>query len=242
MLPYPERVRVVRAARGMPQADRFIGSDALALIESPGLPPAVPDRRGRAASPSASGSTGLRADGRTTFATWVATHPAYLVSEPLRSPDRGLNFEQGDRSAYAPDDLRRVPGRRSAARPADASCGSRWPPRSPRGRACCVGGARCWSRGSRWPHFANPHGVVAWHSDGIETARHLTVPALQFHLGTLLALVAVVASAVPPRSRHQVAAGPDAHHERSADRSDGPPAASKTRFEGPIGHGWPHLK
>jgi len=31
-----------------------------------------------------------------------------------------------------------------------------------------------------------PHGLFAWHSDGMETARHLVVPALQLHLGVLL--------------------------------------------------------
>jgi hypothetical protein len=31
-----------------------------------------------------------------------------------------------------------------------------------------------------------PHGLAAWHSDGMETARHLVIPALQLHLGVLL--------------------------------------------------------
>ena len=40
--------------------------------------------------------------------------------------------------------------------------------------------------------LALPHGAVAWHSAGMETARHLVVPALQFHLGVLLVLVGLL--------------------------------------------------
>jgi hypothetical protein len=37
--------------------------------------------------------------------------------------------------------------------------------------------------------LAVPHGLFAWHSDGMETARHLVVPAIQLRLGVLLMLV-----------------------------------------------------
>ena len=36
---------------------------------------------------------------------------------------------------------------------------------------------------------------MAWHSDGMETARHLVVPAIQLHLGVLLMVVGLLPSA-----------------------------------------------
>ena len=43
--------------------------------------------------------------------------------------------------------------------------------------------------------LALPHGAVAWHSDGMETARHLVVPALQLHLGVLLMVIGLLPAA-----------------------------------------------
>jgi hypothetical protein len=40
--------------------------------------------------------------------------------------------------------------------------------------------------------LAAPHALVSWHSDGMETARHLMVPALQLYLGTLLTVLGLV--------------------------------------------------
>ena len=40
--------------------------------------------------------------------------------------------------------------------------------------------------------LAVPHGLVSWHSDGMETARHLMVPALQLYLGALLMVLGVL--------------------------------------------------
>ena len=54
-----------------------------------------------------------------------------------------------------------------------------------------------------------PHGVVAWHSDGMETARHLVVPALQFHLGVLLLLVGLLPPAVDPPATEPHDPAPD---------------------------------
>ena len=48
-------------------------------------------------------------DGRVAFARFVATHPFYLVTEPLRSPERAFNNARGDRQFYATPDLPRVP-------------------------------------------------------------------------------------------------------------------------------------
>jgi hypothetical protein len=39
--------------------------------------------------------------------------------------------------------------------------------------------------------LALPHALVSWHTDAMETARHLIVPALQLHLGALLMVLGV---------------------------------------------------
>src|SRR5690606_36864566 len=40
--------------------------------------------------------------------------------------------------------------------------------------------------------LAAVHGLVAWHGDGMETARHLVVPALQLRVGVLLLAVGLL--------------------------------------------------
>ena len=47
-----------------------------------------------------------------------------------------------------------------------------------------------------------PHGLTAWHSDGMETARHLVVPSMQLHLGVLLMALGTAWGA-PVTSRRQ---------------------------------------
>lgn len=46
--------------------------------------------------------------------------------------------------------------------------------------------------------LAAPHGLVSWHSDGMETARHLAVPVLQLYLGALLMVLGVLTSQPEP--------------------------------------------
>ena len=117
----------------------------------------------------------LEDDARATFARWVLTHPGYLVTEPYEALERTFNNAGGDRQFYAFPDRRKVPlvdgvlaqrswivvlvGRRSPAGPSGGA-GSRPP---------------SWPGPS--PPLALPHGAVAWHSDGMETARHLVIPA-----------------------------------------------------------------
>jgi hypothetical protein len=204
VLPYPDRVTWF-AGHGMPQADKFVGPEVVAPVESPGLPTAVQlDVEDASLRPW---FEWLRADGRTTFARWVAAHPTYILTEPFRSPERGLNFEWGDRMAYAPEDLRRVP---AVDRVLDLP--------TPVVGVVAVGVVVwvCLRRAWRpavvaalvTAALAVPHGLFAWHSDGIETTRHLTVPALQFHLGTLVAVVAALSTEVT-RSRRQIATSSD---------------------------------
>ena len=130
-------------------------------------------------------------DGRGAFAAWMATHPAYLVTEPLRDPERTFNNALGDRSFYAPIDQREVPLVSAVLVP------DRWVALAV---VAVVAAWATWRR--RWGSplllvgavtvaLAAPHGLVSWHTDGMETARHLVVPALQLYLGALLMVVGV---------------------------------------------------
>ena len=137
----------------------------------------------------------VETDGRAAFVRFVLTHPTYLVTEPLHTPERTFNNALGDRSFYAPPDWEAIPVADpvlvrptgvvlaiGAATAAVAFVRRRWPPMLIAGAATAL--------------LAMPHGMLAWHSDGMETARHLVVPALQLHLGVLLMLIGTVAG--PP--------------------------------------------
>jgi hypothetical protein len=199
VLPYPDRVAWF-ADHGMPQAERFVGPDALApVVGGGGQAPVTyvadddPSMREWLAW--------VGRDGRGAFAAWVATHPGYLVTEPLRDPERTFNNALGDRDLYAPVDQREVP------LVTDVLVPNRWV------ALAIVAAVAVWAtRRRRWGSplllvgaatvaLAAPHGLVSWHSDGMETARHLAIPALQLHLGALL----MVLGAFGPRSARDVA-------------------------------------
>jgi hypothetical protein len=201
VLPFPDRVRWF-ADHGMPQAEVFLGPDAREPHVEAGLPPVV--YVGDEDPELGPWLDWVGSDGRTTFARFVATHPLYLVTEPLRSPERAFNNALGDREFYAPPDLARLPlVDRVLALPTTVVLMV----------AAVVGG---WAFGRRrWTPavavgvvtaaLAVPHGLLAWHSDGMETARHLVVPALQLHLGVLLMVVGTLPAAPGHRPADQPA-------------------------------------
>lgn len=85
VLPYADRVQWF-ADHGMPQADQFTGPSARPPYLEEGLPPVV-----YVADDDPTLGEWLdwvESDGRVAFARYVATHPTYLVTEPLRSPER----------------------------------------------------------------------------------------------------------------------------------------------------------
>jgi hypothetical protein len=189
VLPYPDRVEWF-ADHGMPQAEVFSGPDARPPAYSPGMPPVV--WVGDDDPELGEWLDWVESDGRATFARFVATHPLYLVAEPLRSPERAFNNALGDRSFYRPLDMPHVPGVDRVLAPPTAVVLM--------AAALPVGwaiGRRRWIplivAGGITAALAVPHGLLAWHSDGMETARHLVVPALQLHLGVLLMLIGAVA-------------------------------------------------
>jgi hypothetical protein len=200
ILPYPERVRWF-ADHGMPQAEEFLGPAARRPYGEAGLPPVVyvpdddPELREWLAW--------VEGDGRAALVRFALTHPAYLVREPLRVPERSFNNARGDRSFYEPIDHPHVPL-------VDALLAHRTPV-----VLLVAGAVGGWAIGRRratpalvvgvaTAALALPHGAVAWHSDGMEAARHLVVPALQLHLGVLLMLLGLLPAAptaTPERSR-----------------------------------------
>jgi hypothetical protein len=194
VLPYPDRVRWF-AGHGMPQAEAFVGPGAREPRVEDGMSPVVyVGDHDPALGPWLDW---VETNGRTAFAQFVATHPLYLASEPLRSPERTFNNARGDRGFYAPPDMPRVPlVDRVLALPTIvvlmiASVVGGW-----------AFGRRRWSpalvAGLVTAGLAVPHGLFAWHSDGMETVRHLVVPALQLHLGVLLMVVGTLRGVTSP--------------------------------------------
>jgi hypothetical protein len=197
ILPYPDRVRWF-ADHGMPQADVFLGPDARPPYRAAGLPPVVyvpdddPELR--------EWLDWVEGDGRAALVRFALTHPWYLVREPLRVPERAFNNAHGHRSFYEPPDHPHVPL-------VDALLAQRTP------LVLLVGGAvggwaigrRRWTpalvAGAVTAALALPHGAVAWHSDGMETARHLVVPAIQLHLGVLLMVLGLLPAAATSPGR-----------------------------------------
>ena len=185
VLPYPDRVAWF-AEHGMPKTEVFVGPAARVPYQEPGMPPVM--YVGDDDAELASWLDWVESDGRSAFARYVLTHPPYLVTEPLRSPERTFNNARGDREFYAALDQRQVPlVDRVLALPTAVVLLV---------AALLVG----WAFGRRrltpllvaggvTALLSVPHGLTAWHGDGMETARHLVVPALQLHLGVLLMAV-----------------------------------------------------
>jgi hypothetical protein len=191
VLPYPERVRWF-ADHGMPQADEFLGPDARHPYREPGQAPVVfvPDGDPELGEWLA----WVEGDGRAALVRFALTHPAYLVREPLRTPERTFNNARGDRSFYEPSDHPHVPlvdallAHRTFTVLLVGGVAGAWAIARRRATPALVVGAVTAA-------LALPHGAVAWHSDGMETARHLVVPAIQLHLGVLLMVLGVLPAA-----------------------------------------------
>jgi len=187
VLPYPDRVAWF-ADHGMPQAGEFVGPGSRRPFEEPGRAPVtyVPDAaRGDGME---EWFDWLESDARGTFARWVLTHPGYVVTEPYEAPERTFNNAGGDRQFYAFPDRRKVPlvdgllAQRSWVVVVVGAVATGWTLGRRRYTPAFVAGAVTAA-------LALPHALVAWHSDGMETARHLVIPALQLHLGVLLVVI-----------------------------------------------------
>lgn len=197
VIPYPDRLAWFEA-HGMPEGDLL---RRLPSSGKPGQARWTPIPHGIQFSPW---RRWVNIHGRTAFARYVITHPAYLVSEPLQRPEHTFDSGRGIDS-YRPHGLRSVP----------FVTGLLWP--SVAVTVVLATGAVAavrWRKVGRSPLVmaglvlvvtAGPHALVVWHSDGMESARHLLIPSAQLRIGALLLLLAAglarspAAAADPPQ-------------------------------------------
>ena len=144
----------------------------------------------------------------------MATHPGYVLAEPSSSPERAFNNAGRRRDFTAPDGP--PPGRRWRPHPGGAGG---------RDAARRLGPARRWTpalvTGSVCVALAAVHGLVAWHGDGMETARHLLVPVLQLRLGVLLLVVGLLPPAGPGTAGEGTSPAPASSEEGPAAQGSG---------------------
>ncbi len=217
ILPYPERVEWF-ADHGMPQAEHFLGPDRRAPHVEPGRAPVV-----AVADDDPELGPWLRwvaSEGRPALLRYMATHPGYVLAEPFRSPERAFNNAGGDRDFYAAPDTVRAPlVDRVLALPSPLVLAAgallvgwgvglgRWTPALVTGSVCVA--------------LAAVHGLVAWHGDGMETARHLVVPVLQLRLGVLLLVVGLLPPAGPGTAGEGTSPAPASSEEGPAAQGSG---------------------
>lgn len=178
ILPYPERVAWF-SDHGMPDGPS-LGAvpEAAAVGRAPFTPVAQAPAWDR-------WRTWLARDGRSTFVRYVVAHPGYVISEPRQRPERVFNNGEG-LATYRPLELRELPGLQRLAYPELSA--------TVVVAALMVPVAR-WRRTLRSAPFvagaalvvtAFPHALAVWHSDGMESARHLLIPGVQTRTGVLL--------------------------------------------------------
>jgi hypothetical protein len=184
IIPYPDRLGWFEA-HGMPQVDQL---RRLPTKGGPGQARWAPIPHGVAFLPW---RRWVSADGRSTFAHYVVTHPSYLVTEPFQRPEHTFDSGRGI-DTYEPSGLRSVP----------LVTGLLWPSVAISLFVAAGASVILWQRKAWRSPFAvaglvlvgtaAPHAFVVWHSDGMESARHLLIPNAQFHLGTLLLVAALL--------------------------------------------------
>jgi hypothetical protein len=97
VFPYPDRVAWF-AAHGMPQQIRIDQLARATPAPAHAAKAVTFDRNDPAFGPL---EHWLVTKGTETYLRWVVVHPWYVVSEPLRRPERSYNFAQGDLTFYA---------------------------------------------------------------------------------------------------------------------------------------------
>ena len=184
VLPYADRVAWF-VEHGMPEDPALLDTP---LVRGPGRASYTPLTVGPV---GATWRAWVGDHGRATLVRYVLSHPGYVVSEPLHHPERVFNNRKG-LDDYRPLARREVPGLAAVAYPpvpvtvtvaAAAAVLAWW--RRVLGHATFVTGAVLVAT-------SLPHALVVWHSDGMESARHLLVPGMQLRVGTLLLVVAGV--------------------------------------------------
>jgi len=182
VFPYPGRVAWF-ADHGMPEAARI---DRLA--DATPAPPGGIKVVGFSPNDPAFGPLNrwIRTEAGPTYLLWLASHPWYVLSEPLQRPERAFNFAHGDLAFYAPTvDPMRSP-----------LTSVLWPPVVELAVTAALALALGWLSGAwrtgPWRTLAvlTSLGVaamlVAWHGDGQEVTRHTVEGFVQVRLGVWL--------------------------------------------------------
>ena len=98
VFPFPGRVAWF-ADHGMPEADRVDRLAGGTPVPPGGVKVVGVSRHDPAFAPL---TRWIDTEAASTYVLWLATHPWYVVSEPLQRPERAFNFAQGDLAFYAP--------------------------------------------------------------------------------------------------------------------------------------------
>jgi hypothetical protein len=182
VFPYPGRVAWF-ADHGMPEAQRV---DRLAG-QTP-TPPRGAKVVGISRGDPAFGplERWIDTEAGSAYLLWLATHPWYVVSEPLQRPEQAFNFAHGDLAFYAPA----VDPMRSPLTPV------LWPPVAELAVTAVLALALGWLSGAwrtapwRTLVVLTLVGVaamlVAWNGDGQEVTRHTVEGFVQVRLGVWL--------------------------------------------------------
>jgi hypothetical protein len=162
--------------------------------------------------------------GESTYALWLVTHPAYVVTEPLARPERTYNSARGNLDFYAPTTD-------SVTSPLTEIL---WPSLAWLGVLALVAGLLAIWRGTwRLPAWritavlaviGGLSMLVAWHGDGQETTRHTVEGFAQLRLGLWLLAILGALGPVEPAAT-STGRGPT-----TLNRSRVEPAASTERL------------
>jgi hypothetical protein len=201
IFPFPGRVAWF-AAHGMPQQHRIdrLAEETTAPpggVKVVGIQPHDP-----AFAPF---ERWLRTEGDRTYLLWLATHPGYVVSEPLERPTRAFDFARGDLLFYAPTT-------HTLRSPLTTVV---WPPMLWLVALAAVSlylgivteawRDRTWGTVVVLVLIGLAAMVVAWHGDGQEVTRHTIEGFAQVRLGVwILFAMGLFRLPVfdPPRARH----------------------------------------
>jgi hypothetical protein len=186
IFPYPDRVEWF-ADHGMPNKREVLAYAALAKSEDGqakivGIAPDDPTVQPLL--------HWLRTDATPVYLEWLALHPGYVLTEPLREPERAFNNALGRLAFYAAPDRTDLPVVNTVFDPGP------WWVAAAIAVAIAIGVARAVWRRRWWRMLALLGGLgllemlVAWHGDGTETARHGIVGSVAVRLAVVILVVA----------------------------------------------------
>lgn len=185
VLPFPERLDWFED-RGMPRVEAFHA--AVPPLEGPHIVAAPED------DPQFERWwEWFDHEGSAAWRSYVAHYPWFLVAEPVREPERVYNNGEGSVTMYRPAELPKVP----------VASALMWPSLLVTLAGLSIGGVAALRR-SLWSGPAAVAGLlalgsgvyaaVAWHSDAMESARHVFIGGAMARL----ALVVLVGGLVEP--------------------------------------------